>query len=83
MIIVIPNSTFVDLYIILYIFQNYARPSCFSSTKDIDKDYSRIQLTGDVKKDIDKVEQIFCDRKGWTRIVDCTMAAKQANEQLR
>ncbi len=51
MIIVIPNTRFVDLYIILYIFQKYARPSCFSSTKDIDKDYSRIQLTGDVKKD--------------------------------
>ncbi len=46
--------------------------------KDL-KDHSRLVLTGDLQKDIETLEHFFSDRKAWIRIVDCTIAAKQAN----
>ena len=48
--------------------------------KDI-KDYNRVQLTGDVKKDIDKLQEICSERKRWTKIVKHTIDANQANVQ--
>jgi hypothetical protein len=41
--------------------------------------HSKIELTGDLNQDIDRLELICSDRKAWTKIVDCTMAAKQAS----
>ncbi len=45
--------------------------------KDLN-DHSRLVLTGDLKKEVAQLNK-FAPIKAWIKIVDCTMAAKQAN----
>ena len=41
--------------------------------------HSETKLTGDLNQVIDRLELICSDRMAWTKIIDCTMAAKQTN----